>query len=492
MQTTLKANRKMLALALAAAVGVGAVPSVVIAKNVGIWTEKEAKESHPTQMPSLGPLVKEVADAVLTISTEAQVENVRGPNPTDPQWEFFRRFGFDFEMPRIPRQQGQGTGFLISRDGFALTNHHVIENASVIKVRVGEERQEYEAEVVGSDPSTDVALIKLKGTRRGGFPVIPLGDSDKLEVGDFVVAIGNPFGLSQSVSMGILSARGRRDIMPSGRQGLYDFLQTDASINPGNSGGPLINLNGEVVGINTAINAAGQGIGFAIPINLVKRLIPELKESGQVSRSWIGVSIRGITPELARGFGLERPRGALVAQVVEGGPAKKAGLQPGDIITRFDGREIEDASQLPLLASFAGVGKNVEIEIVRDGKPRKLSVKLEQLPGDTSAPKSRTQKRDNEQAGKLGLTIDDVTPNLRQQAKLDANVRGAFVLRVFPMSAAAEAGIQQGDVIVQVNGKPVRSAAQFVEVVRKAQRGDVLKVLVRRGDGEVFTPIVKP
>ncbi len=485
-------SKKTLALALVGAVGLAVAPTVVSAKNVGIWTEKTAQDSHPVDMPSLGPLVKEVADAVLTISTETQVTRGRAPDPTDPQWEFFRRFGLEFDMPQMPRMQGQGTGFLISRDGYALTNHHVIENAAVIKVRVGKERREYSAEVVGSDPSTDVALIKLKGERKGGFPVIPLADSDKLEVGDFVVAIGNPFGLSQSVSMGIISARGRRDIMPSGRQGLYDFLQTDASINPGNSGGPLVSLNGEVVGINTAINAAGQGIGFAIPINLVKQLIPELKESGHVSRSWIGVSIRGISPELARGFGLERPRGALVAQVVDDGPAAKSGLEPGDIIVGFDGVDIDDASQLPLLASFAGVGKTVSLEILRDGKPKTLSVKLGQLPGAENAPKTKADQKTEEQTGKLGLTIDDLTPSLRQQAKVDAKVRGAIVLRVFPMSAAAEAGLQQGDVIVEVGGKRVRTATQFVEVVRKAKSGDVLKVLVRRGDAEVFTPIVKP
>lgn len=485
-------NKKMLAVAVAGALGLSLAPATALGKNVGIWTEKTEAESHPVTLPSLGPLVKEVAGAVLTISTQHQAAQANAPDPTDPSFEFFRRFGLEFDMPRMPRMQGQGTGFLISRDGYALTNHHVVENATAIKVRIGEERREYDAEIVGSDPKTDVALIKLKGTRDGGFPVIPLGDSDRLDVGDFVVAIGNPFGLSQSVSMGIISARGRRDVMPSGRQGLYDFLQTDASINPGNSGGPLVSLNGEVVGINTAINAAGQGIGFAIPINLVKKLIPELKENGQVSRSWIGVSIRGVTPELAKGLGMKRPLGAMVAQVVDGGPAAKGGLQPGDVIVSFDGREIKEASQLPLLASFAGAGNKVPLEVIRDGKLKKLTVQLEELPGEKTAAASPVQKKNEEQAGKLGLTIDDLTPSIRQQAKIDSKQRGVYVLRVFPMSAAAEAGIMPGDVIVEVNGKAVQTATQFVDMVRKTKRGGLMKVLVRRADGTVFTPIVKP
>lgn len=450
-----------------------------------LWTEGSARAR--VELPSIAPLVDEVDDAVLTIQTQAFVENASVRNP---QLDFFRRFGFQFELPDMPPMRGQGTGFLIHPEGYALTNHHVIENAKLIKVRVGSDRREYEAEVVGSDPNTDVALIKLKSNRKD-WPVIPLGDSDALEVGDFVVAIGNPFGLANTVSMGIISARGRRDIAPSGRQGLYNFLQTDASINPGNSGGPLINLRGEAIGINSAINAAGQGIGFAIPINLVKKLIPELKQNGRVSRSWLGVGIRPVTADLAEGFGLDRPRGALVAQVVPDGPADKAGIEPGDVITKFDGKIIEDASELPLLAGLAGVGRKVELEVYRDGKPRSFKLKLGEMPRAEGASRGRPSPSD-EEAGKLGLTVENLDDDDRVQLRLPSDVQGALVVRVQPGSVAFDAGLQPGDVIVKVNDRKVRDAKSFAQVVKSIPSGKLVRILVRRGDATIFTAMVKP
>jgi serine protease Do len=449
-----------------------------------LWTEGR-NGGVKVEIPSLGPLVDKVDDAVLTISTEA---NLGAPGADDPRMEMFKRFGF--ELPRNMPQRGQGTGFLIHRAGYALTNHHVVEGAETIEVRVGSGSKVYQAEVIGSDAKTDVALIKLKGRR--DFPVLPLGDSDKLSVGDFVVAIGNPFGLSQSVSLGILSANHRREINPSGRQGLYDFLQTDASINPGNSGGPLMNLRGEVIGINTAINAAGQGLGFAIPINLVKKLIPDLRAKGKVSRSWIGVSIRKVSADLAEGFGLDRPRGALVAQVVEGGPADKAGLEPGDVIVRFDGKNVEDANQLPLLAGFAGVGKKVRLSVMRDGKPRKFSLKLGELPEDLSASARTPRKGEAPETGKLGLAIDDLDGETRGRLGLSARARGAHVVQVLPGSPAFEAGLRKDDVILEVNGRLVKSAKGFIDQVGRAKSGRVLKLLFLRDGDEVFTAFRKP
>ena len=455
-----------------------------------LWTEKATPNTH-IQIPSIAPLVKQVSGAVLTISTEGAVENASGPAPSDPRMDMFRRFGFEFRMPQAPPMRGQGTGFLIHPDGYALTNNHVVENAQVIHVRVGSDRRQYEAEVVGADPNTDVALIKLKSKRRD-WPVIPLGDSDKLAVGDFAIAIGNPFGLSQSVSMGIISARGRRDIAPSGRQGLYNFLQTDASINPGNSGGPLINLDGEVIGINSAINSAGQGIGFAIPINLVKKLVPELKQHGRISRSWIGVGIRPVAPDLAEGFGLDRPRGALVAQVVPGGPGDKAGLKPGDIITRFGDKDIEEASELPLLAGLSGVGTKVRLEVVREGKPRNYQLTLGELPGEGGASGPGRASESDEQVGRLGVTVESLDDSTRGRLRLPADVQGAVIVNVAPGSPGGDAGLEPGDVVVEVNGKQVRTARAFANAVKSVPSGKLLRLLLRRGDATIFTALVKP
>lgn len=454
-----------------------------------IWTERQDRPA-PVQIPSLSPLVRQTSEAVLTIHVEGAVENASAPFD-DPRMDLFKRFGFEFRGPPTMPMRGQGTGFLISPDGYALSNNHVVEKAKIIRVRVGSGTREYLADIVGSDPNTDVALLKLRSDRED-WPVIPLGDSDRLEVGDFVVAIGNPFGLSQSVSMGIISARGRRDVAPSGRQGLYNFLQTDASINPGNSGGPLVNLFGEVIGINTAINASGQGIGFAIPVNLVKQLVPELKANGRISRSWLGVGIRPVDAALAEGFGLDRPRGALVAQVVPGGPADQAGLKPGDIITRFEDKAIEDASELPLVAGLAGVGKKVKVEVMREGRTASYPLTLGELPGEGGAAKSPADRKRDEQVGRLGVTVENVDDAARARLRLPADVRGALVTSVAPGSPAGEAGLEPGDVIIEVNGKRVRSARGFADSTKRVPTGKLVRILLRRGETTLFTALLKP
>jgi serine protease Do len=316
-----------------------------------------------------------------------------------------------------------------------------------------------------------------------------------LAVGDFVVAIGNPFGLSQSVSMGILSAKGRRDIAPSGRQGLYDFLQTDASINPGNSGGPLLNLAGEVIGINSAVNAAGQGIGFAIPVNLVKKLLPDLKERGHVQRSWMGVAIQKVNPALARELGLDRPRGALLTQIVEGGPAYKAGLKPGDVITKFDGKNVDDSSDLPLLAATAGVGRTVPIELVRDREARSAKLTLKPMPrtsDDNGGRLDRGRRAAEEKSTRIGVRVDTLDDELRARLSLRASDRGAVVVGVEPGSPAAEAGIQPGDVVVDVNGASVVNREDFVRALDKVPSGKIVKLLVLRDGGKTFVALMKP
>ncbi len=435
-------------------------------------------------LPSLAPLVKGSEGAVLSITTESTAQS-----SMDPRMRFF-----GMQAPDM-KQRGQGTGFLIHPDGYALTNHHVVEGATRIQVQVGSRSEVIDATVVGDDPRTDVALIKLEGRNPAGgaWPHIPLGDSEALEVGDFVVAIGNPFGLNQSVSTGILSAKSRRDIAPSGRQGLYDFLQTDASINPGNSGGPLLNLAGEVVGINSAVNAAGQGIGFAIPINLVKQLLPDLKSKGRVQRSWLGVAVQRVSPEVAGGLGLDRPRGALVSQVVERGPAYKAGLKPGDVITRFDGKVIADSSDLPLLATTAGIGRTVGLELMRDGELRSAKVTLAALPNDDGDADERVGAAPDEARamgfGVRAVTLDD---ELRARLNLPAKQRGAVITRVNPGSAAAAAGLQAGDVVVELNGKAVVDRASLEGAYDRIKSGKLLKMLVIRGGSSTFVAVVKP
>ena len=460
------------------------------AADKDLWVEKSAKGPR-VALPSISPLVKQAGPAVASIYVEAKVGDPIDPN--DPRLELFKRFGMQFELPQMPKMQGQGSGFVIHPSGYVLTNNHVVEGAQLIKLRLGGSHDDVEAELVGSDPRYDVALLKLKGDRKD-WPTVPLGDSDKLEVGDFVVAIGNPFGLSESVSSGIISARGRRDIAPSGRMGLYDFLQTDASINPGNSGGPLLNLDGEVIGINTAINAAGQGLGFAIPVNIVKQLLPDLRDKGRFARAWIGVGITRVTPEISKGLGLERPRGALVSQVVPNGPAAKAGIEPGDVITRFDGKPIEESTELPLLASFGGVGKAVPVEVVRDGSTKSVKVTLGAAPdepkGDAKPAKPKSEQ--SKETGKIGVAVDDLDAELRRQAEVGPKVQGAAVVGVSPGSAAAEAGLKPGDVVVKVDGKATPNADAFVKAVAGAKSGALMKMLVVRKDAQVFIALVKP
>ncbi len=457
-----------------------------------LWLQRNSPPR--VQIPSLAPLVAESEAAVLSITVESTAQSSVDPRA-------LRMFGL--EAPDTKRQ-GQGTGFLIHPDGYALTNHHVVEGATRIQVLVGSRSEVVQARVIGDDPRTDVALIKLEGKNPAGgaWPHLPLGSSDAMAVGDFVVAIGNPFGLTQSVSMGILSAKSRRDIAPSGRQGLYDFLQTDASINPGNSGGPLLNLGGEVIGINAAVNAAGQGIGFAIPIDLVKQILPDLKGKGRVARSWIGVAVQRVSPEIASGLGLDRPRGALVSQVVAGGPGYKAGLKPGDVITRFDGKAVEDSTDLPLLATSAGIGRSVPLELLRDGESRSARVTLGSVPGDdeASAFVGGADRRGPDERGldeaqratRLGLRVSTLDEDLRARLDLPAKQRGAVVIRVDPSSPGAAVGLRPGDLVVEVNGNIVVDSDSFTRSVAKVGSGKLLKMLVIRGGTPTFVALSKP
>jgi serine protease Do len=391
----------------------------------------------------------------------------RRPPEADPFHEFFERF-FG-EVPPEARQS-LGSGFIVNANGLILTNNHVVEEADKIKVILQDER-ELEAQVVGRDAKTDLALIKVQA--EGPLPTVPLGDSDRLRIGEWVMAIGNPFGLSHTVTAGIVSAKGR--VIGAGQYD--DFIQTDASINPGNSGGPLFNTQGEVVGINTAIVAGGTGIGFAIAVNLVKELLPQMHRNGRVTRGWLGVVLQKVTPHLARSFRLAQPRGALVAEVLRDSPAARGGLRQGDVITAFDGFEIEGMHDLPRVVAKTPVGKMVEVEILRQGETVTRTVKVVELKDEIPSPTS-------EVALQLGMTVETLTAE--RAASMGVNLKpGVVVVEVAAGSVAAESGVRQGDIILEVNRQPIRHVHDYANVIEQTTDSTVL-LLVERGETTLY------
>ncbi|MCK9377814.1 MAG: DegQ family serine endoprotease [Syntrophobacterales bacterium] len=398
--------------------------------------------------------------------------------PDGPMGDLFKRF-FQ-EMPQAPesrRTQGAGSGVVIGKEGYILTNNHVVEGAKEVTVTFANQK-EYKARVVGRDPKTDLAVLKVKS--KESFPAVAMGDSDQLKVGDWVVAIGNPFGLNNTVTSGIVSAKGR--VIGAGPYD--DFIQTDASINPGNSGGPLINMQGELVGINTAILPNGQGIGFAIPVNTAKPLVPQLISTGAVTRSYLGVNIQSITPELAKALNLRDRQGALVADVVAGGPADQGGIKRGDVIIAYNGKVVEDSHHLPALVAATPVGQEATVTILRNGQEQKLSMKVEELPGDQTV----SEKPVHPTAGKWGLQLRDLNPQMAQRFHLKEG-KGAVVAGLEPGSRAAAAGLQPGDLILEVNRQPVGSVKEVLEKIDRSKDKDHLLLLVQRDNGKLFVPL---
>jgi serine protease Do len=403
----------------------------------------------------------------------------------DPFSEFWRRFfGDQFGVPGGPGatpRRGLGSGFIIDAKGLILTNNHVVENAEKITVRFSDGR-EFSAKVVGRDPKTDIAVIEITDGK-GSFSVAPLGDSSSLKVGEWVVAMGSPFGLDNTLTSGVVSAKGRQI-----GAGPYDnFIQTDASINPGNSGGPLVNLRGEVVGINTAIfsrSGGNLGIGFAIPIDLAKEILPQLIKSGKVTRGWLGVSIQRVTPEIAQSLRLEKSRGALVASVSEGSPAAQAGIKVGDVIVEYNGKPVQESSELPILVARTQVGTKVPLTVVRDNKRVPLSVEIAELKEQevvASAP----------QAGKLGITVQNVTPEVAESLRLN-RATGVVITSVQPQSVAAEAGLQRGDVLLEINRKAIADTEEFRNIVSQTKPGENLLFLISRGGNNLFLALKSP
>jgi len=432
-------------------------------------------------LPNFIDLAKELKPAVVNISTSQVGGGGQQSFPSpfgeeDPFSEFWRRF-FGEPLPRGPhRQKSLGSGFVVDREGYILTNNHVVESGDKIIVRLSDEK-EFEAKLVGRDAKTDIAVIKIDADI--DLATAPLGNSDQLEVGEWVLAIGNPFGLEHSVTAGIVSAKGRNI-----GAGPYDnFIQTDASINPGNSGGPLINLQGEVVGINTAIFSRGGGnigIGFAIPINLVKELLPQLKSKGKVTRGWLGVVIQGVTPAIAESLGMDEARGALVANVSSDGPAEGAGVQIGDVIIEFGGQRVKESNNLPIIVARTPVGKKVSVVVLRDGKEVKLSVTIGELKEEEEEVLASAKGK-----GDLGLTVQRVTPQIADSLGLD-RAEGVVITMVEPGSPAEEAGLRRRDVILEIDRKSIRKLSDYQKAITKIKKGKGVLFLVRRGETTLF------
>ncbi len=481
-------------------------PAPSAGKGDGQLYREAAAQGAPAaeaQVPaaSLAPLIERLKPAVVNISTTTAVKHPRtqtfrrGPRQGDPFEDFFERY-FGRPMPESPeappelRGQSLGSGFILSGEGFILTNHHVVKDATDILVRLSDGR-EFKAEVVGKDPLTDVALIKLSNPPPG-LPTVVLGDSDALRQGDFVLALGSPLGLRDTATLGIVSAKHRAGINPAGTYD--DFIQTDAAINPGNSGGPLFNLRGEVVGINTAIVRpdVGQGIGFAVPISLAKSLLPQLRETGKVTRGFMGVSVADLTPDLAQGFGLRAgTKGALVQGVVPRGPAAKAGLEAGDVVVSLNGKEVDSASHLTREVALVAPGKKVEVVVLRGGDRKKFSFVVAQRPEDEAAvgrgdPPGEEEKADK--APKLGVTLAPLTPEIARDLRVSGE-EGVVITEVADGGPAQRAGVRRGDLILEVNRKAVKTVKDVADLVAKMKEGEMALLRVRRGDAAVFVAV---
>jgi serine protease Do len=434
---------------------------------------------------ALSQVASEAMPAVVSIRVEKTVEAagpaMMGPGsplgPQDPSRQyyddFFRRF-FGGNLPQKFHQMGQGSGFIISPDGYILTNNHVVGDADKITVDLQDGRTFTDAKLIGTDPDSEVAVIKIQGK---DFPVLPMGDSDKLQIADLVIAVGNPFGLAETVTVGVVSALGRNIPLAE----YNDYIQTDAAINPGNSGGPLIDLDGHAIGINTAIftqSGGYMGIGFAVPINMAKAISEQLIKTGKVTRGYLGVMIQDVTPELAQSFGLEKAQGALISQVTQDSPAKAAGLKQGDIILKMDDKDVETSNVLKNEVAMLAPGSKVRFEIFRGGKKQEVTVKIGERPASLSRS---AQEAMQQPKGQLGMQLQNLTKDLADQLGY-APGEGVVVTEVDPGSPADSAGIQPGDLIVSVDHKDVKSVSEFEKALHAVGKNKKALLLIKHGE----------
>jgi serine protease Do len=429
-------------------------------------------------------IVNTVSPAVVNISTTKVFKRDTSPFFEDPFFDLFSPF-HEFRIPRKWKEQSLGSGVIVSPDGYIITNNHVVEKADEIKVTLLDKRT-FKGSVVGADPKTDIAMVKIAASN---LPTIPWGDSEKLQVGEFVLAIGNPYGLSHTVTMGIISAVGRANV---GIADYEDFIQTDAAINPGNSGGPLVNIKGELVGINTAIfsrTGGYQGIGFAVPSNMSRLVMDQLIQRGKVTRGWLGVTIQELTPELSQKFSLKKSKGALVSDVARNSPAEKAGIIRGDIILEFNGREVKDVSSLRNMVAQSKIGSEVSMRILRAGKEYSVRVVIAELPREVAEVAPDQLPDEPEEIEVLtGLTVMDLTKDIARQLGLN-DERGVVVVRVETGSPADEAGIKKGDIIKEMDRKQVNDLEDFNRIASNIKRDETVLLFINRGGKKFYVTL---
>ncbi len=429
-------------------------------------------------------IVRSVSPAVVNISTTKTVRRDENTFLNDPFFDFLNPFR-EFKTPKKWKEQSLGSGVIVSDDGYILTNNHVIEHADEVMVTLSD-NQSYKAKIIGADPKTDVAVIKIDAR---GLPAIRWGNSDKLQVGEFALAIGSPYGLNNTVTMGIISAVGRANV---GIADYEDFIQTDAAINPGNSGGPLVNIKGEMIGINTAIfsrSGGYQGIGFAVPSNMARIVMNQLEKTGKVTRGWLGVTIQELTAELSSKFGADNANGALVGDVVKGGPAEKAGIRRGDIIIEYDGKKVKDVGNLRNMVAESAVGATVPVTIVREGKEYSLRVVIAKLPAEVAEAAPAEERGDSASEGLAGLSVVELTKEIGRQLGLRKEERGVVVVRVEAGSSSEEAGIRKGDVIQEIDKKKIDGLEEYRRVISGLSPDETVLLFVNRGGKKFYAAL---
>ncbi|MBI4849217.1 MAG: DegQ family serine endoprotease [Nitrospirae bacterium] len=429
-------------------------------------------------------IVQVISPVVVNISTSKIVERDAKPFSDLFDDQFPDLFEPHHKMPKKWKEQSLGSGVIVSPDGYILTNAHVVEKADEIQVTVYDQ-QNYKGKIIGSDPKTDIAVIKIPVEK---FPAIKWGDSDKIQVGEFVLAFGNPYSLSNTVTMGIVSAIGRANV---GIADYEDFIQTDAAINPGNSGGPLVNIKGELIGINTAIfsrTGGYQGIGFAVPCNMAKSVMTQLITNGRVTRGWLGITIQNFTPELAKEFGMNKSAGALITEILKGSPAEKAGLRRGDIIIEVDDKEIKNVESLRNMIAQSNVGSKIKLKVMRDGKTLTLVANVTEFPQELAqaAPQEQEEKKSPDEHTLAGFSVMNMTQEIAKQLDLPKDEKGVVIVKVEPYSAAEDAGLKKGDVIQEINKRSIKNIRDFNSTVANVRKGDTLLLFINRGSNKFY------